>query len=944
MKYFISFVLTLFLFTIPIQAQDFQKNIYFDFNKDGMELQGNVTVMGKFIFLGGAYLRLEYKDLKFNKIAYKEYRSSDAYSEITEAVNQYLKLPYIINSGGYHVQLKASADIPKEFVNTLSYSNTAFVSQVIKVYPVSDATLIKDADAYFKSVNSQNFSDNDIWVRSKINRLEVLDISGNITRDIKQKIDKGLEDYKKAQAIAENQQTNSNNSNTNEETNQSTASTSATALSNQADTNTSEDIAEVDEENNQENDKNENEANSDENTDEIKISRRARNTRILDDPYNTGVKQSEMKYRQQQANQIYNQSIANANASQKILNNWNSRWDNIANQYAQNYETYQNFSIKREQLTRIQANNIQGIQREYRRKLAEIDRTFESQLATDYRTINQAANSVKTGDYSDVGADIAGELMKMKAKKNAEKQKRQTRAKLQREKDAKIENLKRNIKNKARYERTKYLNAAAYALSKQEEDFFLKHYQYHDCAYQNPGAALYNNCGSLPPSNKPYVSSDTPSASEFYEIYLRKKRSSYSELRENADKYLELALQEDPNNAKYLFEKAKAKSTSVEESEVLVRKCLYLEPNNTKYENELKRIIKRKKATLGEEGKIVNGKKQGVWTEYWSDGSEKQKVNYINGKRDGEYLVFYDKDTKETKNKNDVVYFRREQWVNGVKQLQTFVYYKSGQLHMKGKLASAESDDLDGKASYFREDGSLAKIVHFNNGKQDGPLKEFYPSGELKYVMQWKNDSFISLKSYAKNGSELDSGTWTNGNGSVIEYNDDESIKKVRHFKEYKLIQMDNYKDNYSKLYSPDGNFLAYVWYYGKIKNPKTYAYYHNKKMIQQFDMAKDGSILNFAITRGRDNYISTFLRNNGARISVLSKHANGMPHKIKIEYNVSSNTYLNFNTNLTARKDGFQIKMKKEYWVLYSNEQGKVTGASVHKKKNGKLTYSGNF
>lgn len=655
-------------------------------------------------------------------------------------------------------------------------------------------------------------------------------------------------------------------------------------------------------------------------------------------------KKSKIKYTQQEANQIYNQPIANANASQKILNNWNSSWDNLANQFAQDYETYQKFLIKREQLTRIQANNIQEIQREYRRKLTEIDWAFEDQLAADNRTINQATNSVKTGDYSDVGADIAGELMKKKAKKNAEKQKRQTRAKLQREKDAKIENLKRNIKNKARYERTKYLNAATYALSKQEEDFFLKHYQYHDCAYQNPGAALYNNCGSLPPSNKPYVSSDTPSASEFYEIYLRKKRSSYTELRENADRYLELALQEAPNNTKYLFEKAKAKSTSVEESEVLIRKCLYLEPNNTQYENELKSIIKRKRATLGEEGKLIKGKKQGVWIEYWSDGSEKQKVNYINGKRDGDYMIFYDKDWEETKNKNEVAFFRREQWQNGVKDLEVFDYYKDGQLQMKGRLASENSKELDGKANYFREDGKLSQIINFSNGKYNGIEKSFYPSGELKVIRDWVNGSLMSMKIYSKNGKELNPGNFKDGDGNLIFYNNDEKVQRVVHYQNHKKIQEDYYTNNYSSVYTPEGNLLANVWYYGKIKNPKTYAYYYNKKMIQQFDMAEDGSILNFAVTKGRNNYITTFMRNNGARISVLSKHTNGMPHKIKIEYNVSSNNYLNFNTNLTPRKDGFQIKMKKEYWVLYSNEQGKVTGASVHEKKNGKLKYSGQF
>ena len=46
---------------------------------------------------------------------------------------------------------------------------------------------------------------------------------------------------------------------------------------------------------------------------------------------------------------------------------------------------------------------------------------------------------------------------------------------------------------------------------------------------------------------------------------------------------------------------------------------------------------------IGKEfGQLVNGKREGKWIAYHSNGQLKSKVNFKNDKHDGEFLTYYD--------------------------------------------------------------------------------------------------------------------------------------------------------------------------------------------------------------------------------------------------------------------------------------------------------------
>ncbi len=42
-----------------------------------------------------------------------------------------------------------------------------------------------------------------------------------------------------------------------------------------------------------------------------------------------------------------------------------------------------------------------------------------------------------------------------------------------------------------------------------------------------------------------------------------------------------------------------------------------------------------------EQGSIKNGKKEGEWVRYWSNGELMSKVSFKNGKEDGEWVIYY---------------------------------------------------------------------------------------------------------------------------------------------------------------------------------------------------------------------------------------------------------------------------------------------------------------
>ena len=114
-----------------------------------------------------------------------------------------------------------------------------------------------------------------------------------------------------------------------------------------------------------------------------------------------------------------------------------------------------------------------------------------------------------------------------------------------------------------------------------------------------------------------------------------------------------------------------------------------------------------------------NGEREGVWV--WKDnlGNKIEEGNYIDGKADGEYLLFHS---------------------NG---------------NLKRKM-NYHLDTLDGVYQAYSQFGTLVETTHFKKGKKEGLTKLYFEHGPLQYEIPYTDDEINgTVKKYYISG-EID--------------------------------------------------------------------------------------------------------------------------------------------------------------------------------------------
>ena len=188
-----------------------------------------------------------------------------------------------------------------------------------------------------------------------------------------------------------------------------------------------------------------------------------------------------------------------------------------------------------------------------------------------------------------------------------------------------------------------------------------------------------------------------------------------------------------------------------------------------------------------------NGKKHGVWKEFYPDGKLKREMYYIHGQLNGLYkeyapngklitVLMYKYGKPEKVNKNTV----RE-----ITQKQTF--YPSGRLKHSGfykhdtiPVGVHKEYDEAGNVTIVKiydDNGYLKGEGMFDkNGRKSGTWKEFYPTGELKAKGKYKKGKRTGLwKFYYKDGKTEQTGYYYKGkphktwkyydhNGTLLKY------------------------------------------------------------------------------------------------------------------------------------------------------------------------------
>lgn len=218
-----------------------------------------------------------------------------------------------------------------------------------------------------------------------------------------------------------------------------------------------------------------------------------------------------------------------------------------------------------------------------------------------------------------------------------------------------------------------------------------------------------------------------------------------------------------------------------------------------------------------EEGRYIDGLKDGIWIKYYPDGKTKKlEGNFINNRPKGIYTRYYDNGVKmesgnfSYKNFNGP-YFRY--YRNG-KISYKCTFNKQGKetglvqhFHSNGILAmeyTAKDGLVVGKLSRYYEDGSVKEIINYNENGKISNIEFFDPKqivlpptpvkDNKKYPPKIKDPNTHGIKFerfgqnilFNENDQYWIDGIFKNGqlwDGRVFDYDSDGNLLKVRVFK-----------------------------------------------------------------------------------------------------------------------------------------------------------------
>jgi antitoxin component YwqK of YwqJK toxin-antitoxin module len=234
------------------------------------------------------------------------------------------------------------------------------------------------------------------------------------------------------------------------------------------------------------------------------------------------------------------------------------------------------------------------------------------------------------------------------------------------------------------------------------------------------------------------------------------------------------------------------------------------------YKNEKPEGIHREYDTLGNiikskiftEGYLKSegildeqGKQQGIWKEYHSNGKLKSKGEYKEGKRIGYWEFYHPEGTVEQKGKYDKKgrpqgewkwYYengqllRDENYVDGKEDGIMTEYSDSGKVITKGEYI-----DGNREGAWFYELNNYREEGTYKNDKRDGEWKHFYiPGGNLRFIGKFVDGNPDGRhKFYYPNGNINQEGEYRAGN-----------------------------KEGAWKFYTEDGFLFLIIWYENDVE------------------------------------------------------------------------------------------------------------------------------
>lgn len=223
---------------------------------------------------------------------------------------------------------------------------------------------------------------------------------------------------------------------------------------------------------------------------------------------------------------------------------------------------------------------------------------------------------------------------------------------------------------------------------------------------------------------------------------------------------------------------------------------------------------------VAEEGSFQDGKKIGVWKQYFPSGKVKSEIEYKNGRPSGTFKTFYENGQVEEEGA-----WKNNAYTGGFKR-----YYENGVVAQDKTFNAAGK--TEGKVVYNYPNGKPELVFDSSNGQENGKLVRYYNNGSIKEETSFaggKADE-ATRKDYKIVGKEEDLSKYE---AKVKVATTAENLTTNDPIKEI--------KDGYQKLYDDqkrlvqDGEFKG-----GKLANGKWYKYDKNG-LILKVEIYKNG-------------------------------------------------------------------------------------------------------
>lgn len=201
------------------------------------------------------------------------------------------------------------------------------------------------------------------------------------------------------------------------------------------------------------------------------------------------------------------------------------------------------------------------------------------------------------------------------------------------------------------------------------------------------------------------------------------------------------------------------------------------------------------------ESEVKNGKREGITRHYVVDSADHSKryliyeQTYVNDRLNGLWKLYNLRGTPvQTENyRNDTLHgVSRQYWIDG-KTIMAENDFIDGANHFiareffdNGKVkteTTIRNGEPNGEAKAYYESGILKDKCTLKNGKREGLRVYYYPDGKPWIENTYKNDiPWTIIANYDSKGKKRDGGTLKDGNGTMIYYDDDTTVREILRF------------------------------------------------------------------------------------------------------------------------------------------------------------------